>query len=161
MRKPGSAAVLSLAMVIVVAGLTGWLGFRADESRLAVQQRDNFLQAARAGALALTTVGDADTEGDIQRILDSSTGRFHAQVQARATDFAGLVKQAQTNSVGTVTDAAIESEGDQQAQVLVVVSVKTAGADSAADQRPTAWRVRITVANVAGVAKVSDVQFVT
>lgn len=68
---------LSPTIAIVVAGQTGWLGFRAYESRLAAQQRDSFLQAGRAGALALTTISDVDAEADVKRILNSSTGGFH------------------------------------------------------------------------------------
>jgi Mce-associated membrane protein len=75
--------------------------------------------------------------------------------------FIVFVKQAQTKSLGAVSEAAIESEGDQRAQVLVAVSVKTANLGADGDQKQTSWRVRITLQNVADVAKVSDAQFVT
>jgi Mce-associated membrane protein len=70
-----------------------------------------------------------------------------------------VVKQAQSKSVGTVSEAGLESQSGDQAQVLVAVSVKTANL-GAQEQRPRAWRMRIDVQKLGDQAKVSNLQFV-
>ena len=42
---------LALVVVLVLAGLFGWLGYRAYQNRQVEQQRDLFLQAGRQAAL--------------------------------------------------------------------------------------------------------------
>ena len=48
---------------------------------------------------------------------------------------------------------------DNEAQVLVAVTVKTSNA-GAAEQEPRAWRMKITVQKVGDEAKVANVRFV-
>jgi Mce-associated membrane protein len=70
-----------------------------------------------------------------------------------------VVKQARSKSVGTVTEAGIESETANDAQVLVAVTGHTSNA-GAADQEPRSWRMRISAQKVGDQAKVSNVEFV-
>ncbi len=151
--------IAGLVGVVALAGLTGWLGFRTYESRQAEAQRDLFLQVGRQGALNLTTIGWENAEADVQRILDSAMGNFYDDFQQRAEPFVQVVKQAQSTSVGTIAEAGLESVGDNQAEVLVAVTVETSNA-GAPDQDPRAWRMRILVEKVGDGAKVSNVEFV-
>jgi Mce-associated membrane protein len=158
------ATIIGLVVVLALAGLVGWLGFRASESHKAEQQRELFLQVGRQGAVNLTTIDFEHADADVQRILDSATDTFYDDFSKRSQPFVDVVKQAQSKSVGTVTSAGIESpQGDSpdpnQAQVLVAVTVKTSNA-GAADQEPRAWRMRLTVKKVGDEAKVSNVEFV-
>jgi Mce-associated membrane protein len=70
-----------------------------------------------------------------------------------------VVKHTQSKSEGTVTAAGLESQSDDQAQVLVAVTVQTTNAGSG-EQEPRAWRMRISVEKVDDAAKVSNVVFV-
>ena len=153
------ATIAGLVLVLALGGLTGWLGFRAYESRQAEQQRKLFLQVGRQGALNLTTIDYQQVDADVQRILDSATGTFYDDFQKRAQPFIEVVKQAQSKSVGTISEAGLESESDNEAQVLVAVTVKTSNA-GAAEQEPRAWRMRLSVQKVGDEAKVSNVEFV-
>lgn len=153
------ALIAGLVGVVALAGLTGWLGFRTYESRQAEAQRNLFLQVGRQGALNLTTIGWENAEADVQRILDSATGTFYDDFQQRAQPFVEVVKQAQSTSVGTIAEAGLESEGDNEAEVLVAVTVETSNA-GAPDQQPRAWRMRILVEKIGDEAKVSNVEFV-
>jgi len=153
------ALMAAVSVLVALGGLVGWLGFRAQESHRAEVQRGLFLEVARQGALNLTTISFAEADSDIQRILDSATGKFHDDFSKRSRPFVDVVKQAQSKSVGTVTEAALESESDNDAQVVVAVSVKTSTA-AAPDGPPRRWRMRISVQKVADGVKVSDVQFV-
>lgn len=153
------ATIFGLVVLLLLAGLTGWLGFRAYQSHQADEQRALFLSVGRQGALNLTTIDWQEADRDVARILDSATGTFHDDFQKHSQPFIDTVKQAQSKSVGTITEAGLESESDNDAQVLVAVAVKTTNA-AAAEQQPRAWRMRITVQKVGDQAKVSNVEFV-
>ena len=151
--------VIGLAVVVVLAGLVGWLGFRAYQSHQADEQRKLFLQVGRQGALNLTTIDFQQADTDVQRILDGATGQFYDDFSQRSQPFVDVVKRAQSKSVGTVTEAGLESQSGEGAQVLVAVTVKTSNA-GAAQQEPRAWRMRLSVQKVGDEAKVSNVEFV-
>jgi Mce-associated membrane protein len=153
------ATIFGLVVLLALGGLTGWLGFRAHQSHQADEQRTLFLSVGRQGALNLTTIDWHEADTDVARILDSATGTFHDDFQKRSQPFIDAVKQAQSKSVGTITEAGLESESDNDAQVLVAVAVKTTNA-AGAEQRPRAWRMRISVQKVGDQAKVSNVEFV-
>ncbi|MDT5007611.1 MAG: Mce-associated rane protein [Mycobacterium sp.] len=153
------ATIIGLAAVVALAGLTGWLGYRAYESRKAADERNLFLQVGRQGALNLTTIDFEHADSDVQRILDSATGSFYDDFQARSAPFVQVVKQAKSKSVGNITEAGVESESGDNAAVLVAVTVKTSNA-GAAEQDPRSWRMRITVQKMGDQAKVSNVEFV-
>ena len=153
------AMIAGLVLVLALAGLTGWLGFRAYQSHQADELRKLYLQVGRQGALNLTTIDFAQADADVQRILDSATGTFYDDFQARAQPFVSVVKQAQSKSVGTVAEAGLVSEAENSAEVLVAVTVETSNA-GAPEQAPRAWRMRITVEKVGDEAKVANVEFV-
>ncbi|MBJ7337780.1 Mce protein [Mycolicibacterium sp.] len=154
------ALIAGLVAVLVLGGLTGWLGYRAKESRDLAQQRETFLQVGRQGAINLTTLDYEHIDADVQRILDSATGTFYDDFQQRAPSFTDVVRQVKSKSEGTVTEAALE-EGDTptQAEVLVAVTVKSTIVGQP-EQQPRAWRMRILVQKVDDDAKVSNVEFV-
>jgi Mce-associated membrane protein len=139
--------------------LAGWLGFRAYQSHQSQQQRQLFPQVGRQGAVNLTTVSYAEAEADVRRILDSATGTFHDDFQKRSQSFIDVVKQAQSKTEGTVTEAGLETANGDSAEVLVAVSVKTTNA-AGPEQQPRAWRMRIGVQKVGDGVKVSNVSFV-
>lgn len=154
------ATIVGLVVVLALAGLVGWLGFRAYESQKLEAQRQLFLQVGRQGAINLTTIDWEHAEADVQRIVDSATGTFYDDFQQRAGPFIEVVKQAQSKSVGMVTEAGLESESDTEARVLVAVTVQTSNA-GAAEQQPRLWRMRVTVQDVGDdQVKVSNVEFV-
>lgn len=153
------AMVIGLVAVVALAALTGWLGFRTYQSHQAQQQRELFLQVGRQGALNLTTIDWQQADTDVQRILDSVTGTFYDDFSKRSSPFIEVVKKTQSKSEGTITEAGLESESDDQAQVLVAVSVNTSNL-GAAEQAPRAWRMRISVQRTGNEAKVSNVEFV-
>ncbi len=154
------ATILGLVSVVALAGLCGWLGFRAYQSKKAADERNLFLQVGRQAALNLTTIDFEHADEDVQRVLDSSTGTFYDDFQARAQPFKEVVKQAKSKSVGTIAEAGVETINGDGADVLVAVTVKTSNA-GAAEQEPRAWRMRITVQKVGDEAKVANVRFVT
>jgi Mce-associated membrane protein len=153
------AMLLGAAIVVSLSVLVGWLGFRAYQAHQQHALQSQLLQAARQGALNLTTIDWQHVEGDMQRILDGATGQFRDEFASRSQPFVEAVKQAKSTSVGTITEAGLESEEGGHARVLVAVAVKTSNAGAPA-QDPRAWRMRITVQKDGDQAKVSNVEFV-
>jgi Mce-associated membrane protein len=153
------AVLLGSAIVVSLSVLVGWLGFRAYQAHQEQALQSQLLQAARQGALNLTTIDWQHAEADMQRILDGATGQFHDEFTSRSQPFIEVVKQAKSTSVGTITEAGLESQESGHARVLVAVAVKTSNA-GAPEQDPRAWRMRITVQKDGDQAKVSNVEFV-
>ncbi len=161
LSRVATALVAGVAVVVALGGLAGWLGYRAYEKYEASAKRDLFVQVARQGAVNLTSINYSEVDADVQRIIDLSTGAFRDDFEQRSKPFVDVVKAAQSKSEGTVTDAGLESQRGDSAQVLVAVAVKsrTAGGEEA----PREWRMRIEVRSVgpdARDAKVSNVVFV-
>jgi Mce-associated membrane protein len=153
------AAIAGAAIIVALAGTVGWLGFRSYQSHQAEAQRQQFLQIGRQCALNLTTIDFQHADGDVQRVLDSATGQFYDQFSKRKQPFIDVLKKAQSKSVGTITEAGVESESGDKADVLVAVSIKTTnlGVD---DPAPRQWRMRITVEKTGSETKISNVAFV-
>jgi Mce-associated membrane protein len=150
----GSLCVLALACA------AGYLGYGYSHDQHETMQRNLYLASGRQAAVNLTTIDYTHVDADLARILNSATGRFHDDFQTRSQPFIDVVKQAQSKSEGTVTEAALQSQSKDHAEVLVAVSVVTSSA-GAPQQNPRLWRMRISLQDVGGSAKVSDVQFVT
>jgi Mce-associated membrane protein len=153
------AAMVGLSMVIALAATVGWLGFRAYQSHQAQAQRQLLLQVGRQCALNLTTIDWQHAENDVQRVLDSATGQFYDQFSKRKQPFIEVIKKAQSKSVGTITEAGLESDSGDKAQVLVAVSIKSSNL-GAEDQPPREWRMRISVEKSGDEVKISNVAFV-
>jgi len=162
-KKPVSAArraiVFGAAAVVALAALAGWLGFRAYQAHQSLSERSQFLQAARQGATNLTTIDWQQADRDVQRILDGATGQFYDDFAKRSQPFIDVVKKTQSSTVGAVTEAGLESQSGQSAQVLVAVTVTTSNA-GAPQQEPHGWRLRVAVQRVDDQTKVSKVEFV-
>lgn len=150
---------IGAAVVVVLGGLAGWMGYRSYESHQQQELRNELVAVAQQGAVNLTTIDYTKVDADVQRILDSSTGAFHDDFQKRSQPFIDVVKKAQSKSAGTIIAAGLESQDGAQARVLVVVSVKTSTA-GAPEQDPRRWRMRMDVQKIGASSKVSDVQFV-
>ncbi|MDT5171824.1 MAG: Mce-associated rane protein [Mycobacterium sp.] len=153
------ATALGVVAVVASAAVAGWLGFREYQARQAQQQSELLIQVGRQGALNLTTIDWQHADTDVRRILDSATGAFHDDFAKRSEPFVEVLKKAQSKSVGTITEAGLESQAGDEAQVLVAVSVITSNAGEP-EAEPRHWRMRISVKKVGDDAKVSNVAFI-
>ncbi|OBA76115.1 hypothetical protein [Mycolicibacterium mucogenicum] len=153
------AAVVGLVLVVALSALVGWLVVRTHRATDVDERQSQIVQAARQGALNLTTIDWQRADADVQRILDSATGEFYDDFAKRSAPFIKVVKEAKSTSTGSITEAGLESEAGDSAQVLVAVAVKTSNVGAPA-QEPREWRMRIAVQKVGDVMKVSNVEFV-
>lgn len=160
--KPGASRrviIFGLTLVVALSTLVGWLGIRAVQSHQGEVQRSRLLQVARQGALNLTTIDWHHADADVHRIMDGATAEFYEEFAGRSQPFIDVIKKFQSTSVGTVTEAALETETGDAAQALVAVTVQTSNAGKA-EQFPRSWRLRISVQTVDNQMKVSNVEFV-
>lgn len=151
---------VSLAAVVTLGALAGWLGYRYYGDQQTQERRALFVQVARQTAINLTTIDHAEVDADIKRVLDSVTGAFHEEYENRSKPFIEVVKKVQSKTEGNIAEAGIVSATADQAQVLVAVAVKTSLAGAPPDQEPRRWRMRLTVDRTGDSAKVSKVEFV-
>lgn len=151
--------VLGLAVVVALSGLLGWLGYEYQQQRQKQMLDGEFLEAARQGALNLTTIDWQRADADVQRIIDGAAGPFYDDFASRSQPFIDVVKQAQSVSVGTVTEAGLEDQTGDEAQALVAVSVQTSSS-AGAEPVPRLWRMRVGVQKIDDQFKVSRVEFV-
>ncbi|MEV0673209.1 Mce protein [Mycobacterium sp. NPDC050441] len=158
LRAP-SVGLVGVAIVVALAALTGWLGYGFYQVHQEQQRRDMFVETARQGATNLTSIDWEHAEDDIQRVLDSSTGRFYDDFEKRSKSFLDVVKQIKSKSVGTVTASGLESFSDDKADVLMSVTVRSTNA-GVPEQAPQVWRMVLTVQDIDGKSKVSNVEFI-
>jgi Mce-associated membrane protein len=158
-RIPRPIAV-GVAVIVALLGVGGWLGFRLHQDDHGRAQRNLYVQVARQTAINLTTINYSEVDSDIKRVLDSATGDFHEEFQNRSQPFVEVVKKVQSKTEGTIAEAGLLSYANDQAQVLVAISVKTSMAGAPPDQEPRRWRMRLTVDKNGDGAKVSKVEFV-
>lgn len=151
---------VGVAIIVALAGLGAWLGYRLYQDRQEQAQRNLYVQVARQTAINLTTISYTEVDADIKRVLDSATGGFHDDFQKRSQPFVEVIKKVQSKSEGTIAEAGLLSYTKDQAQVLVAIAVKTSMAAAPADPEPRRWRMRLTVDKAGDSAKVSNVEFV-
>jgi len=150
------ALITGLVAGMVLAGLVGWLGFRAYEAHKIEAQRNLFVQTARQEAVNISTVDYQHADADAQRVLDLATGKLYDSFSRRKQSYIDTAKQMRSKTVGTVTDAGLESQSGDVGRVLVAVTVSSSD-PTQAQREPQYGRMRITVRKVGEVAKVTDV----
>ncbi|GAA5056019.1 Mce associated membrane protein [Nocardia callitridis] len=153
--RTAAAGVLVLALLATASTL--WFGHREAEHGRA--DRAAFLDAARKTVLDLTTISTEHVDDDAARIMDGATGPFAEDFKTRTSTFTSVVRQAHVSTVGTITEAGIESLGADEAKVLVAASSKVTN-DAGAQQQPRIWRLRLTMQRVEGRILASNVDFV-
>jgi Mce-associated membrane protein len=150
------ALITGLVAGMVLAGLVGWLGFRAYEAHNIEAQRNLFVQTARQEAVNISTVDYQHADADAQRILELATGKLYDSFSRRKQSYIDNAKQLRSKTVGTVTDAGLESQSGEVGRVLVAVTVHSSDPAQAL-REPQYGRLRITVRKMGDVARVTDV----
>ena len=144
--------VLAIALVgLLVASSMLW-------SRNREQVDPGVLVAARQEAVNFFSLDYRHTDEDIDRILDSATGKFKTQYAAKRHEIASGVREKKLIARGSVPvdGAAVEYQRGDRAQVVVAVDVATT--TSKGDSEPSRFRARLVLRNVSGSWLVSDLK---
>jgi Mce-associated membrane protein len=149
------AALLVASLVLLATRLGPVLDRRDADTR-----RAQVLQQAKQHAVNFTTLDFESFDDDVELVLDGSTGSFREQFRAGVDDVRELVTQNESRSVGTVREAAVVTDDDDSARVLVVVDTEVT---NVASQTPTPrhYRIQMDLTRTADEWLVSDLTFVS
>jgi Mce-associated membrane protein len=162
MRLPSLSVTWKAAVIVLICAFTGASGYMMWQRHETVERNQraaNFIAGARQGVVNMTSLDFNKAKEDVQRVIDSSTGQFRDDFQARAKDFTTVVEQSKVVTQGTVNAAAVQTMNGDFALVLVAATSHITNAAGAKDE-PRNWRLKVTVKNDGGQYKMSNVEFI-
>ncbi|MGW4737430.1 hypothetical protein [Nocardia xishanensis] len=153
--------VLAVAAVLVLALVGGAIAsvFVARSAAERDERRTAYVQTARQAILNLTTIRADSAKEDIDRILSMASGQFKTEFDGRVDPFLSIVQQAKVVSNGEIVEAALESDADDSAKVLVAAKQTLTNAGQAEPQTRF-YRFRVTVTRTDSGLSASNVEFV-
>ncbi len=158
---PSRSAIGKAAAILLIcsfAALSGLMMFHHHKSTERQQRASAFIAGAKRGVVNMISLDFSKAKEDVQRVIDSSTGKFRDDFAQQSADFTKTVEQSKVVTEGTVTAAALESMNDSSA--LVLVSATSRITNLPTPQQPRAWRLKVTVTEDGGQYKMSKVEFV-
>ncbi|PXX66952.1 Mce-associated membrane protein [Nocardia tenerifensis] len=156
MTTLAAAAVLVVAL-LVAGALATVVQAHSIDTRDA--RRAEYVQTARQAILNLTTIRADSAKEDIDRILELASGQFKNEFDGRVDPFMNIVQQAKVVSNGEIVEAAVESDDDNSAKVLVAAKQTLTNAGQEGPQTRF-YRFRVTVSEGDSGLTVSKVEFV-
>lgn len=160
MPRPSTIAkAVTILVILGFVGISTYIMWQHREANQREQRVAAFVAGAKQGVVNMTSLDFNKAKEDVQRVIDSSTGDFKNEFQARAADFTKVVEQSKVVTEGTVNAAAVESMDGHTAVVLVSATSRVTNSAGAKDE-PRAWRLRVTVTEEDGQYKMSKVEFV-
>lgn len=162
MRLPRLArADLVLGVVLLALVVTGGvLAPRWAQAREVEDRHDKVLAAARAEALAFTTLDHRTVGEDTERVLAGATGAFARQFRASVDQVTELATENESVSKGKVLSAGVVSADDDSARVVVVADSTVSNVNTETPQ-PRHYRIQMDLVLQGGSWLVSDLQFVS
>ncbi|MFD0361683.1 hypothetical protein ACFQZZ_09540 [Nocardia sp. GCM10030253] len=153
-----AAAACALVAVAAVVG-AGWsvVAMKSVDDRDA--RRTEYTQTARQAILNLTTIRADSAKEDIDRILSVASGQFKTEFDGRVDPFLSIVKEAKVVSNGEIVEAAVESDDEDSAKILVAAKQTLTNAGQAEPQTRF-YRFRVTVTRNGSGLSASNVEFV-
>ncbi|MFE7802661.1 hypothetical protein [Nocardia sp. NPDC057440] len=153
-----AAAACALLAVAAVIG-AGWsvMAMKSVDDRDA--RRTEYSQTARQAILNLTTIRADTAKEDIDRILSVASGQFKTEFDGRVDPFLNIVKEAKVVSNGEIVEAAVESDDESSAKILVAAKQTLTNAGQAEPQTRF-YRFRVTVTRNGSGLSASNVEFV-
>ncbi len=157
----GKRGVLTALAWIALAALSvivvfGALAVQSDRAR--ETQRQEYVDGAVAGALALIDVHSATVDENLATLQALSTGAFADELKSGESAFVASIRDFAVDSDGRVDTAALASESGTSGVVLIAASAQVA--NSAGESSARTHRLRVGVEEVDGRVLMSSVEFV-
>jgi Mce-associated membrane protein len=166
-KQPTSTLMSTAAVAVttlVTAGLLAATGYMLWQHHKTTQQRHSaaeFVAAARQDVVNLMSMDYNKSQESVQRVLDGSTGKFKANFDETADEFAKALRDEKIVTSATVNDAAVDSMTGNSAVVLVSATSRREGKQAPKEQQqPQVWRVVLTLEREGDQIKMSGVEFV-
>lgn len=152
------AGLLVLLVLLVAGGVV--LGTRWAQASETEDRYDAVLDAARAEALAFTTLDHRTVEEDTQRVLDGATGAFERQFRSSLDQLTALATENESVSTGKVLSAGVVSADEDSARVIVVADSTVSNVNTPSPQ-PRHYRIQLDLVRRGDTWLTSDLQFVS
>lgn len=162
MRRPRLSRVDLLLGALVLALVAGGLalGAKWTEARETEERYAAVLDAARAEALAFTTLDHRSVEEDTARVLEGATGSFKRQFEASLDQLTELATQNESVSKGKVLSAGVVSADADSARVVVVADSTVSNVNTPSPQ-PRHYRIQMDLVRQGDQWLASDLEFVS
>ena len=162
MRRPRLSRVDLLLGALVLALVAGGLalGAKWTEARQTEQRYAAVLDAARAEALAFTTLDHRSVDEDTARVLEGATGSFKRQFAASLDQLTELATQNESVSKGKVLSAGVVSADADSARVVVVADSTVSNVNTPSPQ-PRHYRIQMDLVRQGDEWLASDLEFVS
>ncbi len=162
MRGPRLSRVDLLLGALVLALVAGGLALGAQwtEARETEQRYAAVLDAARAEALAFTTLDHRTVDEDTARVLEGATGSFKRQFEASLDQLTELATQNESVSKGKVLSAGVVSADADSARVVVVADSTVSNVNTPSPQ-PRHYRIQMDLVRQGDEWLASDLEFVS
>jgi Mce-associated membrane protein len=155
------ATALAALLTTALLTATGFMLWQHQQAARQQQRAAEYAAAARQGVVNLMSIDYATAQDSVQRVLDSSTGRFRSNFAETAEDFVKALKDEKIVTKATVNEAAVESMTEDSAVVMVSATSRREGPQAPKDQQqPRLWRVVLTLQLDGDQIKMSGVEFV-
>jgi hypothetical protein len=160
-RGPVIAAAVLLGALLAAAVVFGIRDHRHRDAtaQTLVPAEQSAMSAARAEAVALTTIGYQTASSDLNRVLAGATGSLRTQFEKERSQLPATLAQTKSQSRGTVLSSALSSASADRAQVLVAVDARVTGTDTTSSGALKHYRMVVTLQRVAGRWLASEVAF--
>lgn len=132
-----ASAVVLVALLVGMVGIREWRGTELESSR-----DRQVLDTARTVATDLVTVGSEDPQGDLERILEGTTGTLRQQFADAAEAFTTVLGRGEVSAVGEVPSVAIVDADDDRATVIAAV-VSTVSNTEVPDGQRRVYRMEL------------------
>ncbi|WP_067858732.1 hypothetical protein [Nocardia shimofusensis] len=154
--------VLVAAAAVLIAALVAGAVVSVFTVRSIDRQADRrtaYVQTAEQAILNLTTINADTAAEDIDRILSLASGKFKTEFDGRVDPFLTIVQQAEVRATGEIIEAALESDEENSAKVLVAAKQSLTNAGQEGPQTRY-YRFRVTVSESDSGLTASNVEFV-
>lgn len=163
-RRPSPLSFIATGFAaIVIAALLTATGYMLWQHRTVAEQRRQIAEytaTARQDVVNLMSMDHTKAKESVQRVIDSSTGKFRANFADTAEEFAKALTEEKITTTASVNDAALESMTRDSAVVLVSATSRREGPGAPKDQQaPRVWRVVVTLERDGDQMKMSGVEF--
>ncbi|MBF6355914.1 hypothetical protein IU449_15385 [Nocardia higoensis] len=151
------AAAAVLIAALVAGAVVSVFAVRSIDRQ--ADRRTEYVQTAEQAILNLTTINADTAAEDIDRILSLASGKFKTEFDGRVDPFLTIVQQAEVRATGEIVEAALESDEENSAKVLVAAKQSLTNAGQEGPQTRY-YRFRVTVSESDSGLTASNVEFV-
>ncbi|QLY31544.1 hypothetical protein [Nocardia huaxiensis] len=119
-RSGTIAAAVALVSALVLLASGGVFFYHQNRADALETRRADYIQVAKQAYIDMTTIKDTTAGADIDRLLTVAGGSLENEYSQNRDLYKQIFEQLKVNSTGTVVAAAIETDDENSADVLLL-----------------------------------------